>query len=296
MRHLETKREAAERHRVGLMSKGIADFVERTSQQNYLEGESSTISEDATQTPIEADVDGPPGTGACHSEPAQETILDKIQTTLDHAADILRESLELIVGGVAFLDTAVGYTDTDNIDAYLDKTTDLGSQFHRKAHGEKGRQRSSESSLPPMLHMGDGSTNRHLSQSSIRDSTDKHKASKILAMSAAKIATWGQSRAVLDAETLQTFINPYPKGNVWYIDDEGYFASLDQTNESERVSSTSPSERRPSISPIGVAAKQAEASLLSRIFHKARQIIFLPFWDTGGGKSNSSGTEPELRH
>jgi hypothetical protein len=278
------------------MSKGIADFLERTSQQNYLEGESSTISEDATQPPIEADVDGPPGTGACHSEPAQEPILDKIQTTLDHAADILRESLELIVGGVAFLDTAVGYTDTDNIDAYLDKTTDLGSLFHRKAHGEKGRQRLSESSLRPMLYIGDGGTNRHLSQGSIRDSTDKHKASKILAMSAAKIATWGQSRAVLDAETLQTFINSYPKGNVWYIDDEGYFSSLDQTNESERASSTSPSERRPSISPIGVAAKQAEASLLSQIFHKARQIIFLPLWDTGGGKSNSSGAEPELRH
>ena len=45
MRHLETKREAAERHRAALMSKVFTDFLERTSQQNYLEGECDATSD-----------------------------------------------------------------------------------------------------------------------------------------------------------------------------------------------------------------------------------------------------------
>jgi len=96
MKHLETKREAAERRRVTLMSKGIADFLERTSRQAEDVDESSTT--EGSETSNNND----------HVKRAAEpSILDKIRTTLDHAAEILRTSLELTAGGVVFLDTKV---------------------------------------------------------------------------------------------------------------------------------------------------------------------------------------------
>jgi hypothetical protein len=104
-------------------------------------------------------------------------------------------------------------------------------------------------------------------------------------MSAAKIATWGPQSNVLDAKTLQSLTNSYPKGNVWYFDDSGYFSSLEQINELEQASSTNPLGRRRSIAPVNLTNREAEATMLSKIFHKARQIIFLPLWDAGGGEN-----------
>src|ERR1700684_2376480 len=46
MKHLDTKREAAERRRVALMSKGIATFLERTSQENELNSHTMSTPED----------------------------------------------------------------------------------------------------------------------------------------------------------------------------------------------------------------------------------------------------------
>jgi len=40
--------------------------------------------------------------------------LDKIRSTLDHAAEVLRESLEITAGGVVFLDTTVRYLVDEN--------------------------------------------------------------------------------------------------------------------------------------------------------------------------------------
>jgi hypothetical protein len=89
---------------------------------------------------------------------------------------------------------------------------------------------------------------------------------------------------MLDGKTLQSLLNSYPKGNVWYIDDEGFFSSLDQINDLERFNETSPSGRRRSVPAINVTKQMAEATILSQIFHRARQIIFLPLWDAAGGR------------
>jgi len=69
---------------------------------------------------------------------------------------------------------------------------------------------------------------------------------------------------------------------MWYLDEEGYFSSLEQMSKSEPTPSISPSGRRKSVD---VTQQRAEANVLSRIFHKARQIIFLPLWDAGGGET-----------
>lgn len=37
-------------------------------------------------------------------------------------------------------------------------------------------------------------------------------------------------------------------------------------------------------SPSSGTKQRAEAVMLSKIFHKAKQIIFIPLWDASGGK------------
>jgi hypothetical protein len=282
MRHLETKREAAERRRVALMSKGIAKFLERTSQQTSNEDDLEPQQDDADQTPTNDN--GPIASTATQANSSsaieKESVLDKIRFTLDQAAEILRDSLELNVGGVVFLDTAIGYSDTGNTEAYLDSTTDIGSQVEVEKQEEKRRKASNESGTRPSLKPADR-LGQEVSQESTRTYGDEHKAAKVLAMSTAREATWNPDANVLDAKTLQSLINTYPKGNVWYIDEEGFFSSLEQMNELQETPSTSPSGRRKSVDPTH---QKAEATMLARIFQGARQIIFLPLWDAGGSK------------
>lgn len=89
---------------------------------------------------------------------------------------------------------------------------------------------------------------------------------------------------MLDGKTLQSLLNSYPKGNVWYIDDKGFFSSLDQINDLESFERTSPYGSRRSVPADDITKQMAEATVLSQIFHKARQIIFLPLRDATGGK------------
>ena len=90
---------------------------------------------------------------------------------------------------------------------------------------------------------------------------------------------------MLDGKTLQSLLKTYPKGNVWYIDDKGFFSSLDQINDLERFDRINPFGSSRTIPASDVTKQMAEATLLSQIFHKARQIIFLPLWDAAGGKN-----------
>lgn len=291
MKHLETKREAAERRRVALMSKGIARFLERSSRESYLgsdeehvhgyEGPQEDLGADGQ---FQNDIHDRRESG--HGRPSttdKESVLDKIRTALDYAADIIRESLELTSGGVVFLDPAIGYMENDNITTYADIVPDSEAQMDRTYRDEKCRQTSNENKLRPNLSQDSHPGGRHLSVGAIRSSTDKHKASKILAMSFGKSSMSRSGAETLYSKTLQSLIKSYPQGNVWYLDEEGYFSSLEQISEWEQRSGISPSGRTRSVSPINMTKKQGEAAVLSHIFKDARQIIFLPLWDAGGG-------------
>ena len=285
MKHLETKREAAERRRAALMSKGIARFLERTSRETYLihDEEHDDLAERLSETTHRGE-EGQTHQrqNGVHGKPAndKESVLDKIRTALDHAAEILRESLELTAGGVLFLDPAIGYIENDNVNIE-DSITDLGAE--RTHRDEKSRQRSSGSQLRPSLSQDSQLSGRHLSVGAIRSSTDKHKASKVLARSCGKHSSSDTHSATLDSKSLQSLIKSYPQGNVWYLDEEGYFSSLEQVHEWDQRNGISPSGRMRSASPVNVTKRQEEAAMLSRIFSGARQIMFLPLWDAGGG-------------
>ena len=224
MKYMETQREAIERHRVTLMSKGIATFIERTSRYTNIVSDSSYSSAESvsnttngsdTQFDHDTRIDlSQNGHSNASNQPHQssESVLDQIRITLDHAAEILRESLELNVGGVVFLDTTNGHTEVGNMDAYMDTSTDLGTEVKE---AEIRRSSPVQDEERPKYE----EYRRKLSQGTIRTSTDEHKVAKVLSMSAAKVATWDSNAHVLDGKTLQSLINSYPKGNVWYGSD-----------------------------------------------------------------------------
>jgi len=116
-----------------------------------------------------------------------------------------------------------------------------------------------------------------------RASNKTFKTAKIQAISASMSATWDQHSRYLDGKTLQTLTTSYPKGNIWYMGDEGFFSSLEQVNEQRHMSSAKSSQRR-SLSPNYLAKQRTEAAYLSATFHKARQIIFIPLWDAGANR------------
>ncbi|RDW78466.1 hypothetical protein BP5796_06318 [Coleophoma crateriformis] len=309
MKHLELKREAAERRRVSLMSKGIATFLERSSHEVF---DGSIVSEDYAEKSHETSPANhsplvPPELPSSQrmetpSLKAQEsekfmtqskreektTVLDQIRSTLDHAAEILRDSLELEVGGVVFLDTTEGYTDTINADAYFDSETILGTQVEEiepeKVDLKASQQTSNDHlTVRPTLDTKPEDDERYLSQGSVRSATDKYQAAKVQAISTGESDAWAPDTKV-DGKTLQTFLNSYPKGNVWYIDQDGFFSSLaDGQREAKQTRRRFNSGRRPT-GPSDLTKKQAEAAVLSSVFHKARQIIFLPLWDAGGDR------------
>lgn len=305
MRHLETKREAAERRRVALMSKGIANFLETTSHVTESDLDSSessglsrknsstrkTSSPDTLRSPIPeqelanintGDVKGDEET----SESPSSKVLDQIKLTLDHAADILRESLELTTGGVIFLDMALGNREAGAANAYFDISTDIGEESEELLSAESKIVFGPALDIPALAAAG-AAPRGGRSPGQLRSFNDQYQPAKILSISVSETMQWTPSTRVPDGKTLQSLVNIYPKGNVWYIDDEGYFFSIEQVENVCDGQITSPSGKRRSKTSFDLARQREEADLLSKIFKNARQIIFLPLWDAGGSEHSS---------
>ena len=87
-----------------------------------------------------------------------------------------------------------------------------------------------------------------------------------------------------NGNALQSLIGRYPKGNIWYIDEDGYFSAMEQVDDLYGDECLGPTERRSVKSKIDLSKQRAEADFLSKAFGKARQIIFFPLWDAGGSE------------
>ncbi|KFY88457.1 hypothetical protein V500_06345 [Pseudogymnoascus sp. VKM F-4518 (FW-2643)] len=301
MKHLQSKREAAERRRVALMSTGVAKFLERTTwlgdadtdsnpefplSSNSL-GESeaqrssmeSTNITSQTSTSGDTDMDGWP-----KKKGASEIVLDKIKKALDHAAYVLRESLELTAGGVVFLDTAIGPSEPKASTDYFDP---IQPDLDSVTSGIGGVDFEDELRPENDLTMTGIDPKSTIPSGQVRGFYDEYRPVRVPALSCSKHA-YRRSRA-LDGKTLQDFIDMYPKGNIWYIDEKGYFSSLDQDDNIGSPQRTTPMEGRRSIYNIGADSTRqaAEATILSKVFQGARQIIFLPLWDASGNRWHS---------
>jgi hypothetical protein len=302
MRHLETKREAAERRRVALMSKGIAKFLETTSHVTEADLETSDASETSRKGSLArktSSSDSPrsraflqelrdgvarddKGDDVTSKSPSLK-VLDQIKLTLDHAADIIRESLELTGGGVLFLDTALGSKDAGASNDYFDLNTYAGAETEESLSTESKTLFGSALEVPALTSAG-AAARGGSSPGQVRSFNDQYQPAKILAISVSENTYWGSSIKAPDGKTLQGLISTYPKGNIWYIDDEGYFSSIEQVDDTYDGQIISPSGKRRSRPPFDMTRQKEEADLLSRVFGNARQIIFLPLWDAGGSE------------
>lgn len=186
MNQLDTKRQAAERRRVVLMSQGIANFLDRTSIES---GHSETAASAMKNHPgsrVKKAVPQPANYQTSTTQHPDElaSTMDQIRVTFNQAASILRESLELTSGGVVFLDTTIYHADTGSTDAYLDETTMIGAQFVQSEKEQSSEVLSNGGSTlrPPVHEIGEIA-----SQQSDRKHTDRRELSKVQAISAAEI-------------------------------------------------------------------------------------------------------------
>jgi hypothetical protein len=269
MRHLEIKREAAERRRLAMMSLGIARFLESNTR-------------DLEQS---AEIYGPPTSTDIDSEESQSRRQDAKERKLDvpnqlkqamkRAADILCDSLELDVGGVMVLDTAAGVTE-----AHLEDTV---AQPEVEAIVETtgpnpSRRPEDASPLEPGAIVNVPPGTNELEMRSQRSHAQAPPA-RVLATATGKDFDREHAPRSLNQKVLQSLVKSYPKGNVWYIDEEGFFPSLEQMDKDSSSSEVTLMGRRRSVSTTTFKRQRAEAKLLSQTFAKARQILFIPLWD-----------------
>lgn len=321
MKHLQSKREAVERRRVALMSGGVAKFLERASKLTDLDSTFGSESSGIEKTVVEDNADSsvqentPEATegtsqyetsitsnanddAAPKKKGASEIVLDKIKMTLDHAATILRESLELSAGGVVFLDTAIGFNEPEGQEQYFSAQQPAESSSEDTGSVGATEECSSQGSLAANVGFDGTSSDDQsitgidpsiaISPSRIRGYHDEYRPARVLAVCAAK-GSYRKSK-VLNSKTLHHFINVYPKGNVWYIDENGYFSSLDQIDDMNSTTGKSGIYgRRKSFetSAFDANRQMEEATLLSKVFPNARQIIFLPLWDARSSRWHS---------
>lgn len=218
MKSMETQREAIERRRITLMSKGIAKFLERTSPYTDLAEDAPSSNGSALRNKALQSFDSTSNDDnqisreAKQPQKSSDAVLDQIRITLDHAAELLRESLELSAGGVVFLDTTEGYNEVGITDAYNDSSTDIGAEVEEVKRWEKSPDTKYDLGAAGSTYQ---ESTTQLYSSSSRASTGRHKAPKILSTSTAEVATWDAEAHILDGKTLQTLISSYPKGNIW---------------------------------------------------------------------------------
>lgn len=272
MKYLEMHREAVERRRVSLMSRGIAQFLESKFRKGneYMNDQEHKIGASSDSKP------GPADSGSSDHKSTAETE-NPVKGVFKSAASIIRDSLEIESGGVMFLDTAISFSEAGYTDAYSDPNTSIG-QSMEAADGKHDRL-----VLRHNQNLSEGahsSSNTDSYNGQTRSSENSASAAEILAMSPSMEYGPAQlAKNVLDSKTLQSLLNMYPKGNVWYFDDEGYFSSLEQVeqpgiqDESDKSSSHRFDVKR------RISEEIAEAMLLREKFEEARQIVFLPMWD-----------------
>lgn len=273
------------------MSKGIARLLEKKKQRSDRVGQEFSAvqghpfvqhenvdsknvcrpknSEEAFSERRSTDNTSPKNTSAPNS-------LDPVKDTFDRAARILLESLEIDSGGVVFLDTAVTFDQAGFTDAYSDSMTDIGAHMHVDGipdQSPRPKIRHGKSSGAPSTR----SSNHEHYEGQVRGSGASTENARLISWSVAPDAA--SFSASLDCKTLQTLLNVYPEGNVWYFDDAGFFSSLEQVEHVQAALKVKASSSQRIEHERNLSEEQAEAALLAEKFPGARQIIFLPLWD-----------------
>ena len=290
MRQLEMKREGEEKRKATRMSRGLNAFVEgksslheesdggklspdpKTSKatspgRRALQG---TSSEDtnaiapAVVTSVEREWpkkvtqanDTPQNDD--EPEPSSRDAEAGKRRTLVRAANLLRDSLDIEYhGGVAFLDTSVGFSGPDD--------------YSNSSSGDEENTSSKPRSGSYHSNVG----------SAFRNGSDLgHKKTEVLAQA---IHDNGPRDPPvfhpLEEHFLQQILKRYPRGKLWSFDEEG---GLSSSEDERRLSRGRRSSREHSQSKVH--RRKAEAKALQKSFPGVRQMLFVPLWDASSSR------------
>ena len=289
MRHLEMKREAAERKKGTRMSRGLNAFVEGktwlTSEDLIIDDVSSLktdlpkprgelslgLSSDnghtatfgnttRTRTSLDYSGDTSPLREGVEAEPLHKDIDIQQRVTFSRAANLLRKSLDIQRGGVVFLDTIIGLKRAERDSATSSTSTDVRclEDLASTEPSVKIYKRSSfESSLLP--------ENNQRKAGVLGKCTESVYSSPAVSNNLLPFTPLGDN-------ALAELIKKYPRGKLWSFDEDGCLSSSEE-EQCEEIQSKS------SARAVGKkkSRKLAEATLLQACFPRGTSIKDLVF-------------------
>jgi hypothetical protein len=283
MRHLEMKREAEERKKGTRMSRGLNAFVEgktsvttedflgnieplsslqsdegarsprhRSHQQSSSSTDPPVIAPSQRQSSVEPS--GASSPSRVGTETSHQDINIQQRLTFSRAANLLRESLDLLSGGVVFLDTVIGFTAGER-----DTSTDSTS-----SEENSGQETVDVDLSKPSPKKTAGRYNVSSFESSLKPENNKRTAGVLGKCTAASFGPDGSNSSTfkgLGERALAEFVKQYPRGKLWSFDEDGSFSSSDDDLEpkTRRKARGRAFEKR-------LLRKKAEAKLLQISF------------------------------
>lgn len=303
MSHLENMKEKEDRRRALNMNLCLAAFVDpehqlrkrqrRRQSQSSLRPRNKTSTSSMRVDPSEEasrilsklhteDNGSKSESTSGDSESSEEHRVDKDDDLelFKRAADLLNEALALDDGGgVVFVDTGSGtYKKPHN----KKKTSEESSDDEPEDYRKYGRRRSvgnitlrSTNSWARPQQRNESVEARHLSQKPVEILALSKGAKTFPGVEDSKTAG---GFVTLSQNDLSKLIRRHPRGKLFNLDTEGLLGSSSSSEEY----GTSHSYNMPKSKKI--TPSKAEAKLLFKYFPGARQVIFLPLWDTASSR------------
>jgi hypothetical protein len=277
MQHLDNQREAEQRKRIMIMSKGLAAFTEgkhripsEWKKQNHADTGTSNAHErridlhrnsSICDWSFKSATNPEPGCGINLSgkmTPAQGNGVKVEEETRTHASvlarasNLLRESLD-----VAFT-------------VFLDSTNLEGSRVVTSDHIDS-----------PAISNG-GKTQSTFKN---RGPTSKSQPASVLSFSTSQSSSSSQDDVssgqfeAMECRIVRHLLKKYPAGHLWSFDSSGHEIIVEQEEKSLYISSDLDTQTREPRAP------SKEAAALMSCFHGARQILYAPIYDLQTSKS-----------
>jgi signal transduction histidine kinase len=249
---------------------------------------SSAASRDRKSSDVEGDSEKRPSStkdrGATSSDTSSdeedfgtrhdEAVSDRHRSTFGRAANILRECFEMEGGdGVVFLEAGTGMIHTT-----------IGPDLAVSTHETPGEgyvgQGHKDTPTSPLHQIGTST-----SFDPLISAFTKHVRNPVLVLACStdqEHFLQGQcpggrpALGDIDQEVLHELFNRYPQGKIWIMEDDVIASSSSEDDQGRmEAHSTSPPHRRLS------QYRNGEASVMTKLFPGATQILFVPLWDAG---------------
>ncbi|KAA6412070.1 MAG: hypothetical protein FRX48_04220 [Lasallia pustulata] len=226
------------------------------------------------------------GTSGYSTQDEAETTAPREDTDVSHrrtftrAANLLRESLNLKHGGgVAFLDTTLGYRGREDED--VGNTTGSDETSAGEEHGSRPSSSSSNQHFRRPLNTFSGRVFSITSRGSAGQAPTEILGFSTPELNMGTIDTSERMKpfSPLGERALQRFLERYPRGKLWSFDEDGSLSSSEEELLTAELGKGSPATK-----PRRNSRKLAEAKALQKHFPDVQQLLFAPLWDAGAAR------------